>query len=270
MNWNPYFIHNMNNAVIVGLGMVGNATAHAFNIKKYIDIRDIDGFKKVDYKEAADNRYIFICLPTPVDTSGEYFTDDIIKVVKAIAAFGKQNVFIIRSTVYPGFAKHLMSQINHHGVVSNPEFLTEKTWKKDSEHPDLVVIGAEQPNYINDVEGIYKSRYRGVDIIKTDSTTAEYIKLAINGFYSTKVVYANQVYDYAQECGANYSAIKEAMYKRKWIGKNHLSVFHQGGRGAGGGCLSKDLKALANYSGKPLVEEVEKLNDIYLKKSDKK
>lgn len=258
----------MNNAVIIGMGMVGKATAHAFGIKKYIDIVDVEGYEKVGYKEAADNRYIFICLPTPVK-NGAYYVDDILEVIEAIRQQGKQNVFIIRSTVYPGFANYAQEKLGINWIVSNPEFLTEKTWKKDSEHPDVVVIGCDHPVYLKDVEGIYRARYKGVDIMVTDNKTAELIKLAANGLYSTKVVYANQIFDYAKLIGANYEMIKDTLYKRQWIGKNHLDVFHQGGRGAGGKCLQKDLEALADYSNLPLLREVNKLNNSYISKTGK-
>lgn len=258
----------MNNAVIVGLGMVGKATAHAFGIKKYIDRKDVDGFERVGPGEAAENRYIFICLPTPVK-NGNYFVDDIVSTIDAIRQQGRQNVFIIRSTVYPGFANSVREKLGIHSIVSNPEFLTEKTWKKDSEHPDLVVVGCDYPAYLKDVEGVYKARFKGTDIFVTDNITAEFVKLAVNGFYSTKVVYANQVYDHAQKINANYDMIRNIMYKRAWIGKNHLGVFHNGGRGAGGKCLGKDLEALADYTNLPLLREVEKLNKRYISKTGK-
>lgn len=261
----------MNNAVIVGLGMVGNATAHALGIKKYIDIQEKDApeMELVDYKQAAECRYVFICLPTPTH-NGRYKTDDILSVIDAIKQQGKQNVFIIRSTVYPGFARHAMRQLNTNSVVSNPEFLTEDTWKRDAEKPDVIVVGADQPNYLKDVVGIYQARHRGVDLIQTDTVTAEMAKLTVNGLYSTKVVFANQMYDYAKAAGANYETIKNLLYKRKWIGKNHLEVWHKDGRGAGGSCLPKDLEALSTYSGRPLFREVLRLNSKYLQETSKK
>ncbi|KKL15020.1 hypothetical protein LCGC14_2509790, partial [marine sediment metagenome] len=200
---------------------------------------------------------------------GQYFVDDIIKIIDAIKQQGKQNVFIIRSTVYPGFANYAQEKLGIHSIVSNPEFLTEKTWKKDSEHPDRIVIGCDYPAYLKDVEGIYKARFKGVDIFTTDNKTAELSKLASNGFFSTKVIFANQIYDYAKLCGANYEMIKNIMYKSKFIGENHLEVFHQGGRGASGKCLKKDLEALADYTNSPLLRVVDKLNKKYISRTGK-
>lgn len=249
-----------NSIVIGGMGMVGNATRHAFGIEKYIDHKESNS----DYKEAGSLRYIFLCLPTPTE-NGICNTDSIKEAIGAVLDHStRQNVFIIRSTVVPGTTKALQDHFGIKSIVHNPEFLSEDTWKDDVEHPDLAVVGGEQTNYIEDVEAIYKGRYKGLNIIKTDSLTSEMIKYAINGFYASKVVYANQVFDQAQKIGANYETIKKAMYSRKWIGKNHLSAWHKDKRGAGGKCLEKDLEAFAEYSQLSLLKEANRLNKLYL------
>lgn len=250
--------------VIGGLGIVGTATRNAFGIDKYFDTKE----SNITLKEAADCIYVFVCLPTPVK-DGRYVTEDISSIVSQIASYGKQNIFIIRSTVFPGFANNLMKELGIRSVISNPEFLTMSTKEDDTKFPDIVVIGGYQDNYIDNVASVYQGRYKGATIFKTDNTTAELAKLAINGFYATKVVFANQVYDYAQVVGANYERVKEIMYGRKWIGKNHLDVWHKGGRGAGGRCLKKDLEAMAEYSQLPLFKQAVKINNILLMSNHK-
>jgi UDPglucose 6-dehydrogenase len=251
----------MNNAVVIGgLGMVGNATRHAFGIDKYIDLKESTS----SYKEAGSSKYVFICVPTPT-INGECKTDDIKEAIRGVLAHQSgQPIFIIRSTVTPGTCKYLMEYFNIQSIVHNPEFLSEATWQSDTEHPDVVVIGGENAAYIEDVAAVYKGRFKGVNIIKTDTVTAEMIKYSINSFYATKVVFANQIYDHAKKIGANYEAIKNAMYSRKWIGKNHLDVWHNDKRGAGGKCLEKDLESFAEYTQLPLLKKVNDLNKIYL------
>ena len=163
-----------------------------------------------------------------------------------------------------------MSQLSIHSVISNPEFLSEDTAEDDARHPDIVVVGGEQKNYIDDVVGIYQGSIKTAKIFTTDTITAEMSKYVINTFYATKTIFANQMFDLAQHVGANYETIKDIMYNRKWIGKNHLDIWHKGGRGAGGKCLKKDLDAFENYSKLKLLETVRKLNDEYLSKYPKK
>lgn len=250
----------MENAVVIGNGMVGKATAHAFGIEKHIDPKGSTS----SYKEAGSLRYIFLCLPTPT-VNGQCDTSLLKEAIQAVLDHSTmQNVFIIRSTVTPGTTKALCKMFRIDSIVHNPEFLSEDTWEKDVEFPDIIVLGCDHPVYLEDVEGVYKGRYKGANLFKTDSLTSEMTKYAINCLYATKVVFANQLYDTCQLNGANYERIKEIMYERKWIGKNHLEVFHKGKRGAGGKCLPKDLSAFAEYSQSRLLKEVKILNDVYL------
>ena len=130
-------------------------------------------------------------------------------------------------------------------------------------------MGGENNVFLDDVEAVYRGRFKGLDIIKTDSVTSEMIKYSINGFYGLKVIFANQIFDHAQKIGANYETIKKAMYKRKWIGGNHLDIFHKGGRGAGGKCLRKDLEAFAEWSQLSILKEADKQNKVLLNSNPK-
>ncbi len=255
----------MNDAVCYGWGVVGKATAKAFAIPYFFSKSE----NNISLTEAATKRYHFICLPTPT-VNGLCFTDDIVALIRQLEDIGNQHVYIIRSTVIPGTARHLMEQLGIHSVISNPEFLSEDTAEEDAKFPDIVVIGGEQKNYVDDVVGIYQGHIKTAKIFTTDTITAEMAKYAINTFYATKVVFANEIFEQCQKIGANYETIKNILYNRKWIGKNHLDIWDKGGRGAGGRCLRKDLDAFENYSKSKLLETVKKINDELLSKYPKK
>jgi len=249
----------MNNAVVIGgLGTTGKETRLALGIKNYFDLKR----SNLTLKEIAKQcRYVFLALPTPT-VNGVCQTKDIFKAIQQIHQLGgKEKVYIIRSTVIPGTCRKMMKKLNINSIVHNPEFLTETTWKKDAKNPDIIVIGADNQKFGKEVKELYKARFKGAEIILTDTITSEMIKYAINCFYATKVIYANQIYDLCQKTGADYEKVKKAMYKRKWIGENHLTVFYKGKRGVGGKCLRKDVEAFARYSGLPLLKLVKKIND---------
>jgi len=258
MSWKDYF---MNNAIVIGgLGIVGQATRHALAIKDYYDFKG----STVKKENITDFKYIFICLPTPT-IGGNCYINDIIIFIAGLNS-KKDNVFIIRSTVIPGTCKKIIKRTGA-TVVHVPEFLTMSTWEKDAEWPDIVVIGGEDKKSRDEIVGIYKSRYKGSEFIITDTITAEVIKYAINTFYAQKVVFANQLYDFCSEVGGNYETIRKAMYARKWIGGQHLTVWYNKDkkqRGAGGGCLAKDLEAFAKFTKLPLLLKVFELNAEYL------
>jgi len=256
----------MDDCVVYGWGVVGKATAKAFGITSYFSHHE----RNITLTEAAFKRYHFFCLPTPT-INGDCFRDDIIDLIRQLESIEhNQNVYIIRSTVIPGTSRYIQSQIGTNAVVSNPEFLSEDTAEEDALHPDIVIIGGDHKQYVDDVKGIYEGHIKTAKIITTDSITAETIKYAVNTFYTTKLIFANEIFDICQRIGANYETIKDAMYSRKWIGKNHLDIWNKGGRGCGGKCLQKDLQAFSNYSKSKLLERVNLINEELLSKYPKK
>jgi UDPglucose 6-dehydrogenase len=257
----------MRDAVIIGWGTVGKATADCFKIDKYYSRTE----SNITLEEIAKQKYIFICLPTPT-IEGKCYVAGITEFIKKIIKYpeSKAAVFIIRSTVYAGYNQYLQAELGIKNIVSNPEFLSEDTAIEDSNNPALIVIGADDPKYREMVYGVYSARFRYVQPIMTDSITAELLKLTVNAFFTTKVIFGNTIFDYANAIGANYETIKLALENHPWGSKNHFTVFHKRGRGAGGKCLTKDMEALANATSSRMFMEVDKMNKELLQETGKK
>ncbi|KKQ48424.1 MAG: UDP-glucose dehydrogenase [Candidatus Shapirobacteria bacterium GW2011_GWE1_38_10] len=252
-----------NNFCVIGYGMVGKATAVLFHVKKHFDVNKTRS--NISLREAAKCKFVFICLPTP-EKAGKYQVDGIIKTIENIESYGNSAIYIIRSTVYPGFANEIQKNLKINRIVSNPEFLSEDTWKKDVKYPPFVLIGGISKDSVNQVRKIYKIRVGNVPIVVTDNTTAELAKLAMNSYFATKVIFANQVYDYANKIDANYETIKNIMESHPFGPKNHFTIWYKGKRGVNGNCLPKDSKAMAHYSGSVLMKTIINLNKNLIKK----
>jgi len=255
----------MNDAVIIGYGYVGRATAKAFGIERYYDLKG----SNITLEDAAKCRIVFLCLPTPTK-DGECDVSAIRETIETISSFGGSPIFVIRSTVIPGTARRLMGETGIKSIISNPEFLSEATWKKDAINPKMVVIGGDDPDSLATVRAIYEGRWRGIQVYTSDTVTAETIKYAFNSFFATKVVFANSIYDSCKLSGANYDVVRKALEFHPWGSKNHFEVFHKEGRGAGGTCLPKDLKAFVRFSKSPFLTSVEELNKELLVNNPKK
>ena len=255
----------MENTCIIGYGVVGQATAKALGIKKYFDLKE----SNITLDEAAKLRFIFIALPTELKPDGSYNTSDIEAIIRQLEELGSSALYIIRSTIWPGFAKHLQEELGIDRIISNPEFLNEATAERDAKNPPFVLIGGIVPRYLEEVKGLYEGMVKGAPVILTDNITAELAKLSMNAYFSTKVVFANQVFDIAQSLGANYEKVKEVLERHPFGPKNHFQIWYKGKRGVNGRCLPKDSKALAHYSKFPLLSTVMELNEeyIYQKKS---
>lgn len=256
----------MNKTCVIGWGTVGKATAAAFGIKDFYSRSE----SNITLEEASKYRFIFICLPTPT-INGKCDTSAIEETIKAILSYGaNESIFIIRSTVYPGFSKFLQSTFGIDRFVSNPEFLSEDTALHDAKNPDMVVIGADNVEYAKTVASLYAARFKYFTTYLTDSVTAELIKYALNTFFATKVVFANEIFDYAQELKANYETIRTVLEKHPWGSKNHFRVWDKEGRGAGGKCLEKDLEAIVMPSGSVFFQAAHVTNQRLLKEYPKK
>lgn len=248
----------MDNTCVIGYGMVGKAMAEVFGIKKIYTRNKQESTITLD--DAANCRYIFICLPTPVNEDGFYFLEDIAAIIDHIKSLGKENIFIVRSTVAPGFAQGFDDAI----IISNPEFLSEATAVEDVKNPPFIIIGGKEEKYRNEVQALYQARIKGAPFIMTDNITAEMAKLSLNAFFATKVIFANEVYDACQRNGANYETIKRVLETHPYGSKNHFSVWFRGKRGVHGACLPKDSKAFANYANSQLLKSVTSLNKFYV------
>ena len=235
-------------AAIIGGGVLGQANASSLGISHIYD--EIKERSNIEKHQLKDFDYIFICVPTPSTEKG--CNTSIVE--KSIADNLNGQIFVIRSTVIPGTAEKLMNKYNCI-IINNPEFLTEKTSMEDAANPDIVVIGGKD----NIITGkfrklFYGDGFKNSHFIETNNKNAEMIKYSINNFYAVKVLFANYLYRVCQQQDVDYEIVKEAMYKRKWIGKNHLTVPYNGRFGVNGKCLPKDLIAFAKSSN----------NDFYL------
>jgi len=241
----------MDAAVVGGLGVVGTATRMMLGIERSYDIAG--GITK---EELVDTEYIFLCLPTPT-VSGVCDTSLVRQYVEML---GKGHTFIIRSTVPPGTARALAEEFGV-SVLSCPEFLTEATAHIECHLPGLVVLGGDDVVTRDKVWTRFFYRVRAERVVLTDTMTAEFIKYAVNTFYATKVLFANALYDVAGNLGVEYDTVRDAMYARKWVGGNHLTVPWKGKRGVNGKCLPKDLAAFATFSGHEFFEFMTAISD---------
>ena len=255
---------------VIGYGVLGKAYAKALGIDMYIDLVK----SNVELEEMCERaKWILICVPTPPTKEGDCDTSNAEQWVKKIAEVGNDNVIVVRSTVIPGTAERLMKKHSVE-IISAPEFLTESTAYEDAMEPDLKVIGSRKKELAEEFFEYLKSA-RNHDaynphLVITDNTTAEFIKYSINSFYATKVIFANEIYNTAQDMGVDYSAVMEAMYNRKWIGNNHLKVVHKGKRGYAGKCLPKDTLAFSRLTKSQLLELVSHINKGLVAGDDEK
>ena len=210
----------MKNAVVIGgLGVVGKATRDLFGIEDYFDMKG----SSVTLREAAKKKYVFITLPTEPNADG-YDVDSIYEILRQVNQFeSSEKMYILRSTVIPGTTDALSTRLKIENMVYMPEFLTMRTIKEDTFNPDILVVGAKRINFGREIMELAKAHVKNKPHeFLVGTREAEMIKLGINLFYVTKVVWSNQIYDVCQRNGVDYDVVKEAFEKRKFMSQNHF------------------------------------------------
>ena len=107
-----------------------------------------------------------------------------------------------------------------------------------------IILGGPRP-YTTQVKTMFRRAFPHIPIVKTGYKTAEMVKYFINNFLSTKVSFANEMYQICKSLDIDYDKVTEyALYDQR-IGKSHLAVpGPDGDFGYGGHCFPKDLDAI--------------------------
>lgn len=238
---------------IIGVGMVGGAMRRYFEEKKGIKPFLYDKGKNLGSPEEVNQAdIVFVCVPTPYHRDSEKGFD-LSYVEEAMNLLKEPKIVVIKSTVMPGTTQYLQDKYPQHKVLMNPEFLTEVTADQDMNYPDRQIVGYTEQSF--NVAGDIMQLLPLAPFERIlPSTEAEMVKYFGNTWFSTKVIFANQMYDVCEKLGVDYSRIMEAASADKRIGRTHLEVMHKGYRGYGGKCLPKDIKAFIQLASEKGVD----------------
>jgi UDPglucose 6-dehydrogenase len=186
-----------------------------------------------------DARLLFVCVDTPPTPSGDADLSSVRTVVDELRGEGS-HAMVMKSTVPAGTGATIRREHSGLPYVSCPEFLKEGTAIDDFLHPDRVVIGAEpgDEEAAEAVQEIYAPL--GGEIVRTDVTSAEMIKLASNAFLAAKISFINEIANVCEDLGADVTAVARGMGLDERIGGSFLRA----GIGWGGSCFTKDVSAL--------------------------
>ena len=150
-------------------------------------------------------------------------------------------------------------------VAWNPEFLREAYAVQDTLRPDRLVFGTHSAKALDLLEEIYSIPLtENTPVVRCDIATAELIKVAANSFLATKISFINAMAQMCEAAGGDVTLLADAIGYDRRIGREFLNA----GLGFGGGCLPKDIQALAVRADElgvhvlsDLIRSVEAIND---------
>lgn len=244
---------------IYGLGWVGRA-CHQLFPEAWVHDPAL-GFTDERVADIA-----IVAVPTPLKDG----TLDC-SIVESVIREAEEPLFLLRSTVTPGFSDRMRSKYGKK-IVFQPEYLGET-----AAHPLLnpterqfLILGGHRGD-CETIIALYQRVYNaGVRIRRVTAYEAEVIKLSENRAIAFKVAQCQELYDACKAANVEYNTIREAVYGDDPRFNLLWTFVYPEARGFNSKCIPKDVYGWAAWAEScgyepSLTRSMLEINERYLK-----
>ncbi len=260
----------MSNILVIGAGIVGQATGKGFARKghsvSFVDIDSVkindltaQGFRAMTVSEVVWDEIDIVMMTVSTPTKNKAIVLDYIKqaahqVGLGLATTNKYICVVVRSTLPPTTTEKVIKPILEaaagkiagidFGVAMNPEFLRQRTAEMDFDRPWITVLGVSDPSSTQILNTLYNP-FGGL-VVHCTPTEAEMIKYVNNVYNAVKISYFNEVQQICEHLGVDSNLIGAVVARSAESMWNPL-YGTRGGAPYGGACLPKDTEAFMDF-----------------------
>ncbi|MEM7532443.1 MAG: NAD(P)-binding domain-containing protein [Chloroflexota bacterium] len=260
----------MSNILIVGAGVVGQATGKGFRQKghhvAFVDVNNErlaqlrqQGWTATRAQDAEWHRFDIILLTVSTPTIDDQIVLDHIRsatrdIGHGIAESERYATIMVRSTVPPTTTEQIVRPILEEasgkrvgvdfGVGMNPEFLRQRYSEDDFNRPWITVLGTLDAR----TDTIMRELYRpfGGSVVSCTPTEAEMIKYVNNVYNALKISYFNEVHQLCTNLNIDSNVVGSTV-AHSAEGMWNAMYGTRGGAPYGGACLPKDTAAFKEF-----------------------